>query len=201
MTPKSRAAIASLVAAGLISATALTSAAVYAAEASHQADMAKMDQKASNVADTFLKLSMDGLEAMSDVHAACLAIYNGDTDKAEKDATTLDKVAKAGTGSTKGGDESRYLPLNAQISVLKDYALKTGDNKHAVTHAALIDQQVAYTYVAVPYDQLTARLYHAGMNRKDKKAQLANMDLKAFEDSLVVDRVSIDGIPDMDVQG
>ena len=68
-------------------------------------------------------------------------------------------------------------------------------------HAALIDQQVAYTYVAVPYDQLTARLYHAGMNRKDKKAQLANMDLKAFEDSLVVDRVSIDGIPDMDVQG
>lgn len=227
---KSRTAIASLVAASLIGATALTSAAVYAAEASHQADTAKMDQKASNVADSFLKLSKDGLEAMSDVHAARLAIYNGDTDKAEtlvntaqslamqaeKDATTLEKVAKAGTGSTKGGDESRYLPLNAQISVLNDYALKpedsdhldkantalkTGDNKQAVTHAALIDQQVAYTYVAVPYDQLTGSLYHAAVNLKDKKAQMANMDLKAIEDSLVVDRVSIDGIPDMEVQG
>ena len=227
---KSRVAIASLVAASLIGATALTSAAVYAAEASHQTDAAKMDQKASNVADNFLKLSKDGMEAMSDVHAARLAIYNGDTDKAEnlvntaqslamqaeKDATILDKVAKAGSKATKGGDESRYLPLNAQISVLNDYALKpedsdhldkantalkTGDNKGAVTHASLIDQQVAYTYVAVPYDQLTASLYHAAVNLKAKKAQLANMDLKAIEDSLIVDRVSIDGIPDMVVQG
>ncbi|WP_346898941.1 YfdX family protein [uncultured Roseibium sp.] len=224
---KSRVALASLVAASLIGATALTSAAVYAAEASHQADTAKMDQKASIVADNFLKLSKDGLEAMSDVHAARLAIYNGDTDKAEtlvntaqslamqaeKDATTLDKVVGK---ATKGGDESRYLPLNAQISVLNDYALKpedtdhldkantalkTGDTKQAVTHAALIDQQVAYTFVAVPYDQLTASLYHAAENLTAKKAQLANMDLKAIEDSLIVDRVSIDGIPDMDVHG
>ncbi|MBD1548696.1 YfdX family protein [Roseibium aggregatum] len=227
---KSRTAIASLVAATLVGATALTSAAVYAAEASHQTEAAKMNQAASNVADNFLKLSKDGMEAMSDVHKARLAIYNGNTDEAEtyintaqslamqaeKDVTTLDKLAKAGNKTTKGGDISRYLPLSAQISVLNDYALnpedsdhldkantalKNGDNKGAVSHASLIDQQVAYTYVAVPYDQLTASLYHAGMNLKNKKAQLANMDLKAIEDSLVADRVSIDGIPDMVVQG
>ena len=227
----SRVGIASLVAATLIGATALTSAAVYAKEASQQAASAKMDQTASkSMADNFLKLSQDGLDAMADVHAARLAIYNGDTDKAEtyintaqslamqaeKDVTTLDRLAKTGARATKGGDESRYLPLSAQISVLNDYALKpedsehldkanaalkTGDNKGAVAHASLIDQQVAYTYVAVPYDQLTGSLYHAAVNLKDKKAQMANMDLKAIEDSLIVDRVSIDGIPDMVVQG
>jgi hypothetical protein len=226
MTMTSRLKTTALVAAALVGATAATSAAVYATEASHQvAAHQEMDASTSKaVAKDFLKLSDDGLSALNNVHAARIAIYNGDTDAAQsyiqkaqtltatadKDATTLDKVAKLDTKDKTASDGTRFLPINAQISVQDDYALKPtesghlqkakaamqqGDNKAAIEHASLIDQAVSYTYVAVPYDQLKSNIDKAAQDMKDQKYHQANLALKSVEDSVVIDQMIVDGTP------
>lgn len=240
---KSRVKIATVVAATLVGATALTSAAVYATEASQPASSDKSDVQAPKaamqtsqtqaqapdaVATDFLKLSQDGLKAVANIHAARLAIYNGNEDaalkllqkaqtqtsQAEADATTLDKIANTGTkadGSDKTASSGdRYLPVDARISVNDEYglkpaesshlqkasaAMKQGDNKAALQHIALIDQNVVYTYAAVPYDGLKTNVDKAVQDLKDKKAQAANLALKSVEDSLVINQMSVDGAP------
>lgn len=235
----SRVRIASLVAATLIGATALTSAVVYATEASQHAAADKSDAVQSNsklpkaVVKDFLKLSQDGRTAMSYVHAARLSIYNGEEDaalkhaekaqsltaQAEADATTLDKIAKVDdkadasdqTASDQAAaDNTRVVPIDAQISIEDDYglqpaasdhlqkakaAMKQGDNKTALEHVALIDRNVTYTYAAVPFDGLKANVDKAVQALKDKEYQSANLALKAVEDSVIINQLSVDRLP------
>ncbi|MEJ8473249.1 YfdX family protein [Roseibium algae] len=215
-------ATASLVALALLGGIATSSAAVYAAEAAHQPAKTVQAQAATDkaIAKDFLALSDDGMAAVGNVHAARMAIYNGDTEaaakflqtaqtltaNAEKDATTLDKITKTDIPAN-GEAAARFIPLNAQISVEDDYALKpeatghlqkanaamkAGDTKAAIQHAALVDENVNYTYVSVPYDVLKTNVDKAAQDLKDQKFQNANLALKAVEDSIVFNQMTVE---------
>lgn len=172
----------------------------------------------SKLEKDFLKLSDDGGSAMEALHAARIAIYNGDikaaTDlvakaqtfstSAKADATKLDKVAET---SMKVDATKDYVPLASQIMVQDAYsvkpedaghltkanaALKKGDHKQAAEEAVLVDQTVSYAFAAVPYDTLSSSLDTASTALKNNDAQAANMALKKAEDAVVFDTVSMD---------
>ncbi|QID16410.1 YfdX family protein [Nitrogeniibacter mangrovi] len=171
--------------------------------------------QAKKVDQLKLKVSDDGRQAMEDVHAARIALFNGDTDTARKLVhEAQQRLTRTSTDEQALGHDGQYdrnlVSIDGQLVVGHDYVatpektrhivkgqahLKAGQPQQAVEELRLADADVGYTRLLMPLkatrkhvDEAAALIYSG--NNYD-----ANLALKAAEDGLSVDTVMLVDTP------
>jgi len=169
--------------------------------------------------DSFLKTADEALEAVTQVHSARLALFNNEPDaaadhvRAAKSALTdteSDLSALLMRDFTLVDTENNYLPFDMSMSLTEDFDA-TEENKLALQRAyglfesaepedaievlRVAEIDVRVSAAMLPFEATLTRLDDALGNIGDKDYFDANLDLKAIEDSVIVNTFSIDAVP------
>jgi hypothetical protein len=166
-----------------------------------------------------IKTSDNAAITMRNVHGARLAIFDGSPDKAltyvdaavtrveaaKKDA---DNLAIKPEDKTRAADE--YVPFDAILTVAEGFVptkkklehinkanqhFKRGEKKEALETLKLGDVDVSVTTQLVPVQFAEARIKGAEKLMNEGKYYEANLQLKAVEDSVLIETLAVDGTP------
>jgi hypothetical protein len=169
-----------------------------------------------------IKTVREAYDALSNIHAARLAIFSGDTTTAGQMVTLAKSdLDKAGANakdfavktSKTAGDNEMYLPFDSSISLVEGFKpdaekkpaieeankhLAAGQSKKAVETLKLANVDVTISAAIIPLNKTVSHVADAQKLMQDGKYYEANLALKAVEDSVFVDAYSVDSVP---VQG
>jgi YfdX protein len=172
--------------------------------------------------DSIININQEAYDALREVRAARLAIFNGSTAEALKQATEAQKnllVAQANmaqfsvaTKKAAAAGEA-YIPFDMTMALSEGFKptaekqthvakanehIAKGESKQAaeVLKAANID--VTFSAALIPATASVSHANDALALMKENKFYEANLALKAIEDAVVIDSYSMDAIP---VQG
>jgi len=215
---KIKTSIVSLAAAGLIAASPLALLGNAAAATSEE-----VAQPAADTQDqAIIKTVDEAYQGLRQVHAARVAIFNGETDvalqhvtAAEADFTAVEKTLdthqiKAASAS---GEADAYIPFDMQIGLAEGFVpsqemtgklqeanqlFQQGNHRNAVDVLRLANIDITVNAGLVPAKSSLARVQGAIKLIDDKKYYEANLALKALEDSVVFESYDADTLP---VQG
>ncbi|MCC6870167.1 MAG: YfdX family protein [Burkholderiales bacterium] len=188
----------------LASGAAFTSP-VFAAQGKDQV----VEASKAGTAHPNLKLSQDGYSTMRAVRAARVAIFNGDIDAAKKlvDEAGADvgrvKVDERALDKTTPGN---WIPIDGQLGVADDFVstpqkaahiasgnkkLQEGKVSEAMQEFKLAEVDINFSRVLMPLDATRRQVALASDLMKGQKYYEANMALKAAEDGLQFDSVTL----------
>ncbi|NIY80833.1 YfdX family protein [Celeribacter sp. HF31] len=211
-----------LVGLGLVSMLALSPALAAFAEDTATTPTAEATDSATHSA-TQEKLAFEtsekALDALKNIHAARLALFEGDTDAAKTLASTaVDDLTGAQSTATdlqvaadKTADKDDiYVPFDTSVTLAEGF-VPTEDNKDDMTkageHLAQGDQQKAlevlklakvdvdYTALLLPVNGSMKAAQEASDQIDKGDFYQANLSLKAIEDSVVVGSFSLSDMP------
>ncbi len=156
-----------------------------------------------------LKLSQDGYSTMRAVRGARVAIFNGDIATAKK---LLDE-AGADAGRVKADERAldkaapgNWVPIDGQLAVADDFVstpqkaahiaagnkkLQEGKVGEAMQEFKLAEVDINFSRVLMPLDATRRQIAAASDLVKGQKYYEANMALKAAEDGLQFDSVTL----------
>jgi len=166
----------------------------------------------------FIKVSEDALMSMRNLNSARLAIFNGLPERAQ---TYVDAAVARGGAAVQDADkyaldikapkaEDRYVPFNANLTVMNTYVpseenekhiakanahLHKGEKKEAIEALKLGNIDVAVTTSLVPVQFAKEHIDEAAKLLDDHKYYEANLALKAVDDAVVVETFAIDAVP------
>jgi hypothetical protein len=176
------------------------------------------DQKSKLAEQDLVKVSDDALLSMRDLHSARLAIFNGESDRAQ----TFVDAAKTRIGVAENDArkyaldikapkaDDQYVPYNANLTVLDTYKptkekakqiarankhLNKGEQKKALETLKLSDIDVAISPSLVPVEFAKQQIMHASEYVEQGKYYEANLALKAVDDSVLFENFSVDNVP------
>lgn len=168
----------------------------------------KAEHKAATK-DMNLQVSKDGYQAMHDVRAARLALFDGNTDQAKKlidqAQQSLTKASHDETvlGSNSKGDPN-LISIDGQLVVGHDYVatpektahlkqgnenLKAGKKDAAIEQLKLADVDIGYTRIVMPLKETQKHVDEAAAYMFSKHYYDANLALKSAEGGLDTDTV------------
>lgn len=204
-------------------ATAVLAASVIAPAMVFAAPTAANQTDAKATTNPSLQVSENGFNVMRDIRAARIAIFDGNTDLAEKlvtQAKTDLSTARADIAALvkKGSDKApgNWIAIDGQLLVSDDFvatpekaasikksndAIKKGDAKTAVETLKDAAVDVGFTRVLMPISQTAAHIKTALSEMSDQRYYQANLALKAAEDSLNVDTVMLYDTPQQPAVG
>ena len=179
-------------------------------------------------AKDMMKFSQNGSDAIREIAAARVAIFNGDPKlasdmitkakafvaKAELEAPTfIVKTTKSGhrrSGPTSDTAKAEMVPVDGQLVVADDFVstpekqariakanehFKNGEQKEALEELRLGEVEVMYNRVWMPLAFASEHIEQAIKLMNDQKYYEANLALKAIDDRLTVDSVSVTDLP------
>ncbi|TYC69018.1 YfdX family protein [Stappia sp. BW2] len=173
----------------------------------------------SSEENAILKTADDAYQAIREVRAARIAIFNGQPDQAtnfvngakkdfEAAQTAMSTYAIKDKKTPKEGDS--YLPFDSSLSLAEGFVptqdkqetllkanehLAKGESKKAAEILKLANVDVTVTAALVPANASVAHVTDAAKLIGEKKYYEANLALKAIEDSVVVENYSVDAVP------
>ena len=168
---------------------------------------------------SIIKTVNEAFNGMREIHAARLAIFNGDIDSATKftsEAQTNFNMAEKAVGeyqiktnkSTNSADA--FIPFDMKIELSEGFVptedkhehlvkaneyLKSGDQQKAIEVLRLANIEVTVSAAMLPAKSSMKHVKDAVDLLKNSKFYEANLALKAVEDSVILDFYSIDAIP------
>lgn len=216
-----------LIAGALVALMTTGSGLAYAAAAADTAKTPAAPTEAKAKADYptqsgMLEVADGATQALMDIHAARVALMDGETETAGKliaSAKTAfdeshDEWAALTVGDTQNKDSDlRFLPVNASMALGETFvmtpeagdALKTagaqmqkGDKDQALETLRVADVQLEMTVAMLPLNGVDAALATAGKSVTDGDYYAANLALKGVLDSVEIRSYGVDAIP---VQG
>lgn len=184
---------------------------------SEQQAQTQQIEKKQQAAD-LLKVSHDALLSMRDLHAARLALFNGDPSQArtfvDAASTRIDAAVAAGeqyavdVKAPKADDQ--YVPFNADLSVLDTYLptqeksdhidkanqqLSKGEREKALETLKLGEVNVAISTNLIPVKFAQEHINMAAKLITQGKFYEANLALKAVDDATMIQTVALDATP------
>lgn len=164
----------------------------------------------SSVADDLDRISDDGLDALQQIYAARIAIFEGDPKEAaeliaEAQADLKDAAKDAEKIGIKGKQGAVQVPIDARLTLADDFVLtpakaekiakvdahlKKGETKEAVEVLREAGIYLNISVVLLPLDSARSALEKAAKMVEEGHFYDANLALKSIEDSVVVDSVS-----------
>jgi hypothetical protein len=163
--------------------------------------------KAAETKPDAMKVATDGFDAMRAIHDARVAIFNGDPKVCEemltKASASLAKTSKDETVAKVKGD---MIPIDGSMALSDTFVpsaekaahiakanehLKAGDAKKGLEELKLGEIDVNFSRVLMPLKETETRLASATSLSKAQKYYEANLALKAAEDGIVLDSVSL----------
>jgi hypothetical protein len=185
--------------------------------------------KASAEDRDLMKLSQDGFQAMRDVRAARIAIFNGNPQVAHdqlaaakvslqaatKEAPVFVVDVKTGMNGkivddTKSVDRVDTVPIDGQIVLADSFVdapakkahidkanehIAGGRGKAAIDELKLAEVDASFTRVLMPLQATTKHVDEASKLVDEKKYYEANLALKAAEDGLRLDSITLSETP------
>jgi YfdX protein len=180
-------------------------------------------------AKDWMKFSQNGNDAIREIAAARVAIFDGDPKlasdmitkakasfaKAELEAPTFtvkatESVQGKELGTTSDTAKAAMVPVDGQLVVADDFVstpekqariakanehFKNGEQKEGLEELRLGEVEVMYNRVWMPLASASAHIEQAIKLMNDQKYYEANLALKAIDDSLTVDSVSVTDLP------
>ena len=149
------------------------------------------------------------------IEGAIVATTKAKSDAPEFARTTSKSVDGKEVSSSSAEREAMSVPVDGQLLVSDDFVmtpekkahidkanthLKNGERSKAIEELKLADIDVGYSVVWMPMTSALKHLDQAMKFDKDGKYYEANLALKAIEDSLVVDTVNSNEVPQAQVQ-
>ncbi len=219
--PVSRKITTAAVAAFMVATPLLAVAQSNAAETKND-PVATATAKVANKGSQLLKTSNEAYRALREVRAARLSIFNGDSNKAtkftndaEKALLSAQKNAAGFAVSTNKGSKSGeiYIPFDMSMSLAEGFVatpekakklkeanahIANGKSKKAAEVLKLANIDVTVTAALVPIGSSVNHMRDAVALIKVGKFYEANRELKAVEESVIIDSYGIDTVP---VQG
>lgn len=191
-----------------------------------QANTEQTSKAKTNTEKQQLLLSSDeAYQALRDVQAARLAIFNGKPDIADKQITAASEKFKTAathaeglsidTAKAKSNDDS-YIPVDISMSLAEGFVateakaekikqanehIAKGDEKKAAEVLKLAEIDITVVAALLPIDA-SVRHVNAAIDLMAKKQYYeANLALKAIEDSMLIESFGIDSVPAQGKQG
>lgn len=160
-------------------------------------------------------LSRDGFEAMRNVRAARVALFNGDTEHAKayvgqaQQALTKAATDEKAAGTSRSGDPN-LISIDGQLVVGEGYIgspdkaahlnrgerhLKDGNTQEAIEQLKLTEEDIGYTRLLMPLKETRSHVDDA--DRMIQKGDYfdANLALKGAEEGLAVETVMLVEVP------
>ena len=182
-------------------------------DATKAAGQQSLKSKARAADNEALKLSQEGYQTMRDIRLARISIFDGDTQGA-KDLLTqatqaLDAVDQTAVKAT-SDVKADLLPIDGEIIVSDNFIdtpvkrqhigkanahLKQGHATMARDELRLAEVDASFSRILMPVDATRRHLNAAATLIRSDQFYEANMALKAAEDGLLVDTVSISEVP------
>jgi hypothetical protein len=212
---KIKTSIASLAAAGLIAASPLVMLNNASASTTTTATEVTIDSRDQVI----IKTVAEGMQGLRQIHAARLAIFNGDTDvalehvtAAELDFTAVEhaidthEVATTATNT----DADAYIPFEMSVGLAEGFVpseemtddlreasqqFDQGNHKTAIEVLRLANIDVTVSAAMLPARASLVHVQDAIKLLDEKKYYEANLTLKALEDSVVFETYNAASIP------
>jgi len=180
-------------------------------------------------AKDMMKFSQNGSDAIREIAAARVAIFNGDPKlasdmitkakafvaKAELEAPTFivkttESAQGKELGTTSDTAKAEMVPVDGQLVVADDFVstpekqariakanehFKNGEQKEAMEKLRLGEVEVMYNRIWMPLASASGHIEQAIKLMNDQKYYESNLALKAIDDSLTVDSVSVTDLP------
>jgi predicted negative regulator of RcsB-dependent stress response len=212
---KIRTSIVSLAAASMIAASPLAMLNNAAAAATPSAAQETVDTRDQAI----IKTVDEAIQGLRQVHAARLAIFNGQTDDAIKYAAAAEQefaaVEKASStheimATSATGETDAYVPFDMSVGLAEGFVpseemagslreasqqFEQGNQKNAVEVLRLANIEITVNAGLLPAKSSLAHIQGAIKLLGEKKYYEANLALKALEDSVVFESYSADTIP------
>jgi hypothetical protein len=173
-------------------------------------------QKAAATEKADMKVSQDGYNAMRAIHEARMAIFNGEPKGCEKMITKAGQdLAKAAKDESVAKVKEDMIPIDGSLALSDAFVpteekakhiakanehLKAGDAKKGLEELKLGEIDVNFSRVLMPLGTTQKRLTDAEGLAKGGKYYECNLALKAAEDAVVLDSVSLLEFPKADGQ-
>lgn len=196
---------------------ALTVAVVSASWAAFRVVSAKETAKkttatnSANAKSDPMQVADDGFLAMRAIHSARLAIFNGDTKLCEDMLTKANEfLDKAEKDESVAKVKSDFIPIDGSLALADTFVaseekaqhiqkanehFKSGDRQKGIEQLKLGEIDVNFSRVLMPLEATKKRLAEAMSLAKDHKYYESNLALKAAEEGLVLDSVSLIDFP------
>ena len=162
-----------------------------------------------------VQVSSDGFEAMRNVRAARVALFNGDTEHAKayvrqaQQALTKAATDEKAAGTNRSGDPN-LISIDGQLVVGEGYIgspdkaahlnrgerhLKDGNTQEAIEQLKLTEEDIGYTRLLMPLKETRSHVDDA--DRMIQKGDYfdANLALKGAEEGLAVETVMLVEVP------
>ncbi len=176
-------------------------------------------EKADKKQAELLRSSDEAYQALRDVHAARLAIFNGKPDIADQHIAAASEQLKAAAADAKGlaidtakakSNDDSYIPIDISMSLSEGFVptdVKTekikqanehiakGDEKKAVEVLKLADIDVTIAAALLPIDASVRHVSDAVDLMAKKQYYEANLALLAIENSVLIESFGIDSVP------
>lgn len=198
-----------LVIGAFATATVMSGLAPLAAQAATANSPTIQAQHKTAAKDMNLQVSKDGFQAMHDVRAARLALFDGHPDQARKFIDQAQQnLTKASHDETVQGSNSKADPnlisIDGQLVVGHDYVatpektahlkqgnenLKAGKKSEAIEQLKLADVDIGFTRIVMPLKETQKHVDEAAAYLFSKNYYDANLALKAAESGLDTDTV------------
>jgi hypothetical protein len=207
--------IASLAAAGLIAASPLVMLNNASASTTTPAAEVTIDSRDQAI----IKTVDEAMQGLRQIHAARLAIFNGDTDvalkhvtAAEVDFTAIEQAINTHqvAPTTPNNKADAYIPFDMTVGLAEGFVpseemtgklreagqqFEQGNHKRAIEVLRLANIDVTVSASLLPAKATLAHVKDAIKLIDAKKYYEANLALKALEDSVVFESYSADTVP------
>ena len=208
--------------AGLMASTSLGALAANAQAADATAQQKAPEKAAYTTQKQLLKTADEALETVTNVHQARMALFEDETDLAQKHIGAAIKALTAGetdlkqlliADTDKRDAKPEYLPFDMSMMLTDRFEataekkaalekagglMKSGEQDAAIEVLRLASVDLDISAALLPQDVSMTHLKAAADMVKSGRYFEANRELKAIEDSIVVRTFGIDAIP---VQG
>jgi hypothetical protein len=212
---KIKTSIASLAAAGLIAASPLVMLNNASASTTTPAAEVTIDSRDQAI----IKTVDEAMQGLRQIHAARLAIFNGDTDvalkhvtAAEVDFTAIEQAINTHqvAPTTPNNKADAYIPFDMTVGLAEGFVpseemtgklreagqqFEQGNHKRAIEVLRLANIDVTVSASLLPAKATLAHVKDAIKLIDAKKYYEANLALKALEDSVVFESYSADTVP------
>lgn len=162
-----------------------------------------------------VQVSSDGFEAMRNVRAARVALFNGDTEHAKayvrqaQQALTKAATDEKAVGTSRSGDPN-LISIDGQLVVGEGYIgspdkaahlnrgerhLKDGNTQEAIEQLKLTEEDIGYTRLLMPLKETRSHVEDADRMMQKGDYFDANLALKSAEEGLAVETVMLVEVP------
>ncbi|MEO6786293.1 MAG: YfdX family protein [Chthoniobacteraceae bacterium] len=154
-----------------------------------------------------MKVSKDGFTAMREIHDARLAIFNGEPKVcSELLAKASEALAKASKDESVAKVKEDMIPIDGSLALADSFVpteekakhvakanehFQKGDSKKGIEELKLGEVDVNFSRVLISLGTTEKRLAAAEALAKEHKYYECNLALKAAEDAVVLDSVSL----------